>query len=98
VSAPEESGSGLPWWWFLPYLTVMVVFTGIIVAMIVLGVTPVVAVGVPVTLSIAAVSALTRVAKINPVSRPGHVHRPDTRTSESLAAAPAGHGPRQQKP
>lgn len=85
----------MPWWWFLPYLTVMVVFTGIIVVMILLGVTPAVAVGVPAALSIAAVSALTRVAKINPANR--SVPKPADQRSKTLTATPTGDAQQQRE-
>lgn len=73
MSNHDGSGGGLPWWWFLPYLSVLAVFTAIIAVLISVGVEPLVAVGVPVTLSVAAVSALARVAGINPNARTSRI-------------------------
>jgi hypothetical protein len=65
MSTPQHP-SRLPWWWFLPYVVVLLLFTGMIAVLIVVGVTPLVAVGVPAGLSTVTVSALTRIAALNP--------------------------------
>ncbi len=54
----------LPWWWFMPYLIVIIVFFVIIGFLVAHGYPVAVAVGVPATLSTVAVYALTRVAQV----------------------------------
>jgi hypothetical protein len=63
--------SRLPRWWFWRYVLVLVVFTGMIGFLITIGVTPLVAVGVPGVLSALAVSALSRMAVLDHSSSPG---------------------------
>lgn len=54
----------LPWWWFLPYLSVIIVFCGVIVFLISHGVAVAVAVSVPTIVSAVTVRALARVARL----------------------------------
>lgn len=82
-TTPQHNDRQPPWWWFLPYVLALVVFTAMIVVLIKVGVTPLVAIGVPATLSVAAVSALTR---MNPATR--HRRQGDDQRTEQVQPRP----------
>jgi hypothetical protein len=58
---PQVSSCCVPWWWFAPYLGLIVVFLVVVLVLMGLGCPVLVAVGVPSTLSAVAVRGMRQV-------------------------------------
>lgn len=84
----------LPRYW-LQYVIVLVVFTGMIGFLIYLGVDPLVAIGVPATLSMVADSVLVRLATLNQAVSPTNA---GSKVSGTTALAPADSISTQEEP